>query len=181
MLKIDQYPSISSKKKMNKLIYLLCFLSFAICSCTSMNDNSEANLALIENYIKAVENLDHDAMASSLADNYIGIGPSYGDSIGKTQAIENWIQNVDNLYEKIEYKRSKNAAIKIVSGDNQGDWIANWAELSITYKDERAGVKIWANSIYQIENNKIVKSYTFYNEADALRQLGYVFINPNDL
>jgi hypothetical protein len=38
-----------------------------------------------------------------------------------------------------------------------------------------------ANTIYQIKDNKIVKSYTFYNEADVLEQLGYVFINPNDL
>ena len=53
--------------------------------------------------------------------------------------------------------------------------------IKITYKDDRGAVTIWANTIYQIENEKIVKSFTFYNEADALRQLGYVFINPNDL
>ena len=29
-----------------------------------------------------------------------------------------------------------------------------------------------------VANGKIVKSYTFYNEADALEQLGYIFINP---
>ena len=166
---------------MKTFIPLLAFLSFAICSCTSVNDHSGENLTLIENYIHAVENLDHDAMGNMLDENYIGIGPSYGDSISKTQAIENWKSNVDNLYEKIEYTRSRNAAIQIVSGENQGDWIANWAELHITYKDDRGDVIIWANSIYRIENKKIVKSYTFYNEADALRQLGYVFINPNDL
>ena len=31
------------------------------------------------------------------------------------------------------------------------------------------------------KNGKIIKSLTFYNEADALEQLGYVFINPEDL
>lgn len=160
---------------------LLLFLSFAVIGCTSVNNHSEENIALIENYIKAVENLDHDAMSSLLADDYLGLGPSYGDSIRKPQAVENWKSNVDNLYEKLEYTKSRNAAITIVTGENQGDWIANWAELNITYKDDRGKVIIWANSIYQIENNKIVKSYTFYNEADALRQLGYVFINPNSL
>lgn len=120
-------------------------------------------------------------MASLLDENYIGVGPSIGDSTGKSQAIESWKYNVDNLYEKIEYKLSRNAALIISDGDNQGEWVTNWAELEITYKDERGTVTIMANSIYQIKDNKIVKSFTFYNEADALEQLGYVFINPNDL
>lgn len=164
---------------MKNLLFLI--FPFAIFGCTSVNDHTAENIALIENYIAAVENLDHDAMASLLAEDYLGLGPSYGDSIRKPQAVENWKVNVDNLYEKLEYTRSRNAAITIVSGENQGEWIANWAELHITYKDERGKVIIWANSIYQIVDKKIAKSYTFYNEADALQQLGYVFINPNDL
>lgn len=166
---------------MKNQIPLLILLSATIWGCTSVNEHSAENLDIVENYIHAVEELDHDAMDSLLDENYLGLGPSYGDSIGKSQAIENWKSNVENLYEKIDYTRSRNAAITIVSGENQGDWIANWAELNITYKDDRGTVVIWANSIYQIENKKIVKSYTFYNEADALEQLGYVFINPNDL
>ena len=166
---------------MKKLILPLLLLPFVISSCTSVNNHSEENLALIQNYIQAVENLDYDTMDSVLDENYIGLGPSYGDSIGKADAIANWKFNVQNLYEKIDYSRSRNATITVVSGENQGDWISNWAELHITYKDDRGSVIIWANSIYQIVNGKIVKSYTFYNEADALEQLGYVFINPNNL
>jgi len=84
---------------------------------------------------------------------------------------------VDNLYESINYSRSRNVAVTINSGDNQGDWVSNWGELTIRYKNTEDSVTIWANSIYQIKNGKIVKSFTFYNEADALRQLGYYFIN----
>lgn len=149
-------------------------------SCTSVNDPSKENLSLIENYIQAVEDLDYNSMDAVLDDDYLGLGPSFGDSIGKVDAIKNWKTNVENLYEKIEYVRSKNAAISILDGENQGDWISNWAELHITYKDG-GDVIIWANSIYQIKDKKIVKSFTFYNEADALQQLGYVFVNPNDL
>ena len=165
---------------MRKLVYLLLVLPFFV-GCSSKSHNSEKNVALIETYVQSVEDMDYEVMESLLAENYIGLGPSYNDSIGKTQAIENWRSNVENLYDKIKYKRSRNVAVSIPSGDNRGEWVSNWAELNIVYKDDKGAVTIWANTIYLIEDNKIVKSYTFYNEADALEQLGYVFINPNDL
>ena len=165
---------------MKKLLYLTLLLPLMM-GCGSIGDNSEKNIALVEKYIAGVENLDFDIMESILADDYQGLGPSIGDSIGKAQTIENWKLNVETLYERIEYQRSRNTAVTITTGDNQGEWVSNWAELYIEYKNDRGAVTIWANSIYEIENMQIVKSYTFYNEADALRQLGYVFYNPNDL
>ena len=108
----------------------------------------------------------------------IGISVSYWESL---QDIANWKANSDQLYEKITYQGSRNIGINITTGKNQGEWVSTWAQLEITYKGERGSVVIWANTIYLIENSKILKSYTFYNEADALRQLGYVFINRNDL
>lgn len=171
---------IFKQNEMRNLALALLLLPFMI-SCASQSDDSKKNVALIEKYVKAVENMDFDAMDLFLDQNYLGLGPSYGDSIGKNGAIENWKNNVENLYEKIEYKRSRNVGVSITTGDNQGEWVSNWAELNITYKNDKGQVTIWANTIYQVENDKIVKSFTFYNEADALRQLGYVFINPNDL
>ena len=68
----------------------------------------------------------------------------------------------------------------IPEGDNKGEWVANWAELHIVYKNDRGAITIWANTNYLIEDGKIAKSITFYNEADALRQLGYKIIPPGD-
>jgi hypothetical protein len=161
--------------------YLLLVFFVGLLTGCEKNDDSAKNVALIEKYVKAVESEDFEGISSVLDDNYLGLGPSYGDSIRKPAALQNWKENITNLYESIKYNKSRNASIKISDGDNQGNWVSNWAELEITYKDERGSVTIWANTIYQIENEKIVKSFTFYNEADALRQLGYVFINPNDL
>jgi hypothetical protein len=104
---------------MKKLLYLTLLLPLMM-SCSSLNDNSEKNLALVEKYVAGVENLDFDIMESILADDYLGLGPSIGDSIGKAQAVENWKLNVETLYEKIEYQRSRNAAVTITTGDNQG-------------------------------------------------------------
>lgn len=157
------------------LIILLVPIVFA---CGSKNH--DANIAVVKQYVEAVENLDYAAMEDLLADNYQGFGPSVGDTIGKIAAVESWKKNVEDLYEKIEYTRSQFAGVTITDGPNQGDWVANWAELNIEYKDGEGRVTVWANSNYRIENGKIVKSITFYNEADVLRQLGYVFINTND-
>jgi hypothetical protein len=86
---------------------------------------------------------------------------------------------VTNLYKKIHYNRSKSAAVYIPDGDAKGNWVGNRAELEIEYQDGNS-VTIWANSNYLIENGKIVRSLTFYNEADALRQLGYKIVPPGN-
>jgi ketosteroid isomerase-like protein len=141
----------------------------------------QKNVELIDRYVNAVEDLDYKAMEELLADDYLGLGPSYGDSIRKPEAIANLKANVENLYQSIDYDRHRNMAVTVPDGPEQGEWVSNWAELTIVYKEDQKKVKLWTNTIYKIREGKIVKSMTFYNEADALEQLGYVFINPNDL
>ncbi len=159
---------------MRKLIYAFLLLTL-ITACSPAVRNADQNIALIEGYIESVENLDYKTMEELLDDNYLGLGPYFGDSTNKEFALENWKYLVENLYESITYNRSRNVAVTISSGDNQGEWVSNWAELSIRYQNNENTVTIWANTIYQIQDGKIVKSFTFYNEADALRQLGYRF------
>lgn len=165
---------------MRQFLFLLLIL-MAIISCTVKNKHTDENSSLIEKYLQSVQNLDYVIMEELLADNYVGFGPSHNDSINKEMAISNWKNNVENLYESITYNHSRNLASFVPNGDNAGEWVSNWAELTIVYKKDKRKVTLWANTIYKIENNKIVKSYSFYNEADVLEQLGYVFINPNDL
>lgn len=165
---------------LNMRYFTLVILVTLFAGCSKF-DNSTKNIALVEKYVQAVTSQDTESIASLLDDNYLGVGPSYGDSIRKPAALENWKDNITNLYDKIDYNKSRNAAFTLTEGNNQGEWVSNWAELTITYKGDKGEVTIWANTIYKIENEKIVQSITFYNEADALRQLGYVFINPKDL
>ena len=155
---------------------LLLLLLVISVSCTKTTDNSKENIALVEKYIQSVENLDSEAMGMLLDEDYIGYGPSYGVSIDKENAIANWKDNSTNLYKSIKYTKSRNIAVSIPDGESKGDWVTNWAELNIVYKNDDAKVTLWANTLYQIENGKVVKSYTLYNEADALSQLGYIFI-----
>ncbi len=162
-----------------KNLGLLFGLSIFLAACTSSIEKiQDENINLVKSYVKAVEDLDFKAMEDFLADDYLGVGPSHGDSIRKDEAVENWKSHVENLYEKIQYTRSKFASISIPEGENKGEWVANWAELNIVYKNGRGSVTILANTNYLIKNGKISKSLTFYNEADALRQLGYKIVPP---
>jgi hypothetical protein len=163
-----------------KNLIILTALAIGLFACSSDHEKKQQeNIELVKNYIHAVETLDYESMDNYLDVNYLGLGPSYGDSIGKREAIANWQWNVENLYAGIKYNRSRFAAVTIPDGDSKGDWVANWAELEIEYKDSIGTVTIWANSNYLIENGKIKRSLTFYNEADVLRQLGFVVI-PED-
>lgn len=167
-------------KKMKNLI-ILTVLAISLAACTSNNAKQQAqNVELVKNYVHAVENLDFEAMGNYLDANYIGIGPSFGDSIGKLEAVENWKWCVENLYEKIKYNRTRFAPVTIPDGDNKGEWVGNWAELNIVFKDGVGEVTILANTNYLIENGKIKRSFTFYNEADVMRQLGFIMV-PRDI
>ena len=166
---------------MKKLLLLLTIPVFLLSSCSDSDQNTMKNIAIVDGYVFAVQKLDYNLMDNFLADNYKGYGPSANDSIGKAEATAAWKKNVDELYEKIEYKKSRSIAVTVPEGENQGDWVSNWSQVEITYKEGGKKVTIWANTVYKIEEDQISKSYTFYNEADVLEQLGYIFINPENL
>ena len=144
------------------------------------NKQLQENLTVVNKFFTAVESLDTAAMSALLADNYKGYGPSIGDSLGKSDILENWKYNFDHYYASIKYNRYQDIAANITDNNNgePGEWVSNWAYCSIKYKDGRGPIYIWVNSVYKIENGKILKSRVFYNEADWLRQLGYRFIKP---
>ena len=162
-----------------KQLILFAVVSIGLWGCTSSTDKlNQEHIDLVNKYIKSVEDMDFDAMGNYLDEKYMGLGPSYGDTIYKADAVANWKENVTNLYKKISYTKSKTAAVHIEGGVNEGNWVGNWAELAIEYQSG-GKVNIWANTNYLIENGKIIRSITFYNEADALRQLGYKIVAPS--
>lgn len=188
---MDHYKGIL-KKKINykhyklftimKKLIVLAIISLSLFACTSSTDRKEkANLAIAQKYMEAVETQNVAAMDSLLAEEYMGYGPSVGDSTNKEQAILSWKDNVENLYESITYTRHKELAVTIKEGEVIGDWVLNWAYLTIKYKAVNVPVNIWVNVVYRIEEGKIVHSRTFYNEADVLRQLRYSINPPQEI
>lgn len=162
-----------------KKTILLVLVVATFFGCTKEIDNSKENIAIVEQYIQAVEDLNSEGMDDLLADDYIGYGPIYDSTINKEEVLENWKLFSKTLYKSIDYNKSRNIAVTILEGENKGEWVSSWAELTIVYLKDDAEVTLLANTTYMIENGKIIKSYTIYNEADAMRQLGYLFINNN--
>ncbi len=158
----------------------LSLLLITLCLAWSCQDNSSSNQMVVDQYVNAVQKLDYTTALDLLAEDYIGYGPSVGDSIQKQQVEASMRFNMENTYESIEYKKSRTISVHIPDGDNKGEWVSHWAQLLINYQDGQSA-ELMANSIYQLEGGKIIRSYTFYNEADALEQLGYVFVNLDDL
>jgi len=157
-----------------KQLIVLAIIGIFLAACTSSAEKKEReNLAIAQKYMKAVETKNISVIDSLLADNYMGYGPSIGDSINKEGAVLNTKFLMDNLYESFEFTRHKEVAVTVKEGEAMGDWVLNWAYLTIKNKDGRGPVNLWVNIVYRIENGKIVHSRTFYNEADAMRQLGY--------
>ena len=153
------------------------FVTLFVCvifltSCNNSERQHANNAAIIENYVHAVEAGNYDSMALFIADNYMGYGPSIDDSTNKTDGLKSWKYNLENVYGKIEYTKSRIIAVTMPDGPNAGEWVAHWAVATITYKDGRGPVSVYANTNYKIENGKIARSYTFYNELDVLEQLG---------
>ena len=165
-----------------KQLIMVATICISLFACTSPADKKEKeNLAIANKYLLAVETKNVALMDSLLADNYIGYGPSVGDSVNKEEAILNWKDNTENLYESFEYTRHKELAVTVTEGEAQGDWVLNWAYLTIKYKVGSIPVHLWVNVVYRIENGKIVMSRTFYNEADVLRQLRYSIEPPQEI
>ena len=165
-----------------KHLIIFAIIGIFLAACTSSAEKKEKeNLAIARKYMKAVESKNISVIDSLLADNYMGYGPSIGDSINKEGAVLNTKFLMDNLYETFEYTRHKEVAVTVKEGEATGDWVLNWAYLTIKYKDGRGPVYAWVNIVYRIENGKIVHSRTFYNEADVLRQLNYKIDPPEEI
>src|SRR5437879_6426339 len=109
---------------------LLTAIGICLFSCTSSNSKKEnENLAVVKKYMEAVETNSPAIMDSLLARDYMGYGPSVGDSTNKAEALAHWKNNASNLYESIKYTRNQSIAVTVKEGDqaDTGDWVSNWA------------------------------------------------------
>ena len=160
--------------KNNLSTYLLLCMIWIATSCAPSSSGGEQNIAIVEQYVAAVENQNVDEMERLLGDDYIGFGPSLGDTIRREAALENWKDYTETLYESISYDNVRLLPVVITDGARPGEYVSMYSIVNITFKSGEE-VKTWANTVYKIEAGRIAQTYTFYNEADVYEQLGYSF------
>ena len=163
---------------MKQLIPLLSTVLFMLSCTRSGNGNHKENFDVVERYTQAVQNKNVDSMSALLSDDYVGYGPSFTDTINKASAIANWRNLAVNLYDSIQFGQTVNVAEEVPDGPHPGDYVSSWSSVRITYKNGRGAVNLFVNVLYRVENGKITLTRTFYDEADAMRQLGYRFVPP---
>src|SRR6478672_3018837 len=100
-----------------KKITIFFSIAVLVASCSG-NDQATNNdsISVVQKYEQAVQSKNADSMAALLSDDYMGYGPSFTDSINKTDAVANWKNLVANLYDSFQYTRSVNLAEKITEG-----------------------------------------------------------------
>ena len=161
-----------------RILFMFCGMFLLAAACSQPANNNQANIALVEQYLEAVDNNDYQAMSAMLSEDYLGLGPSIDDSTNKELAVASWQWNSENLYETVEFDRTRTLSTTITEGPNTGEWAYNWAEVTITYKDGSGPVSLMMNAVYKIEDGKIARTRTFYNEAEVWEQLGYRIFPP---
>jgi ketosteroid isomerase-like protein len=134
----------------------------------------QSNVDVVKRYLEAANSKDIKTMDSLLADNFVGYGPSFADSIDKQSALKNWTLVAQDYYDEVHISDPMMIAARSEGGAHPGDWVAAWSQVRLTYKDTaRRPVTIFANVIYRVENGKIAMLRRFYNEADIQRQSGF--------
>ena len=104
------------KIEMKQLLSMV-LISVTMYSCApGIASKENDNLAIAEKYMLAAETMNVSTLDTLLAENYIGYGPSVGDSTNKKDALATFRYNSENLYESFEYTRHKELAVTVNDG-----------------------------------------------------------------
>ncbi len=137
----------------------------------------EANTQTVYDYIAAMTTGDVNAAASFLTDDYYYYGPNIADSASKVDHLSRWKGNLDSLFTKVTYSRIATITQSYEEGRLQGDWVADWSVMSIDYQNAPS-VSFNFHAVYRVEEGKITRSTSFFNQADILTQQGWQMTPP---
>jgi predicted ester cyclase len=172
-----------------KKISITLFLLSMICACSQHHEKEETmakpvnegegQINIVYAYIDAVLNKDFTAMDTMLAPNFMAYGPAVTDSVNKSQEIDSWKKEWAETYDSITYNRITTVFKHIDSGNFAGDWVSDWANITLKYKNGKTA-KFGLNEVYKVVNSKIVLSSAYYDAAGIMKQLGYTFVPPKE-
>ncbi len=173
---------------MKNLSLILVILLFIISACTkpapppltpAVDSVGDKNKALIAQYTEVVVKGDTLAMSAFLADNFKGYGPLLNDSTDRAQEISIWSRSWKNEFSSIDFKRAGMIAFtNPANGPYPGDWISDWALITVNYKNGYKTFTFWWHAVSRIKDGKIELTRTFYNQNDFFTQQGFTVTPP---
>ena len=173
---------------MKNIPLILVIHLFIIAACTKpapppppapVDSVGESNKALVQQYTDAAVKGDTVSMASFLADNYKGFGPGLNDSTDRAKNTASWSKNWREEFASIDFNRAGMIAFSVpADGKFPGDWVAEWAFITVNYKNGNTPFKFWWHGVSRVTNGKIDLSRSFYNVNDFYDQHGFTVTPP---
>lgn len=164
---------------MQKLFYVAIIGLLVSCGQREDTPIGEKNKEIVYSYIDASITRDYETMEELLAEHFISAGPGLKDSATKVDHLANWKSRWTNDFESIDYKRAGTVTKTITVGPYIGDWVADWALVTVTYKNGLPPVTFWLNVVFRVRDGKIERSRSYYDSGDVMAQQGFTFLPPN--
>lgn len=139
----------------------------------------EQNKLVVQNYTDAVVKGDTSAIEGFLAGTYMAYGPALNDSTDRQQDIAEWKKNWREAWSSVDFDRAGTIAFTVpADGRFPGDWVSDWAKITVNYKNGSPSVTFWWNAVYLIKDGKIQIVRVFYDLNDILVQQGFKVTPP---
>lgn len=170
-----------------KKLFIPAILLFIAAACNQpappaapvVDTVGESNKVIVKQYTDAVVKGDTVAMASFLADNFRAYGPGSNDSTNLENHLKIWKKSWREEFASIDFQSAGLIAFNVpADGKYPGDWVADWALISITYKNGNKPFKFWWHGVYRMKDAKIELNRAFYNVNDFFTQQGFKVTPP---
>ena len=150
-------------------------------SATMVFENAEANVAVVSNYVKAVQNGDLETMVAQLADDAKIYGLSGGPTnvMNPSQLSEYYKESFAATKHSIDPNTSY-APIKVTGGINEGEWVMVWTTDTISNKKTGQEIAIPAQVTCLVENDKITMMAHYYDQLNVMTSMGYTLQPPTE-
>jgi len=138
----------------------------------SVPPEADANMALVEGYLRACIKADTAAMRAALAPGYHELMQTVPeDTTDADQTIADWVR-IDSARTDQQLTSDAIEAIRYASGKWEGDWVHFWGIYSAVHKRTGKAFKVPFFFDTQLKDGKMQRSYVYYDELSVYKQLG---------
>ncbi|SFR56441.1 MULTISPECIES: nuclear transport factor 2 family protein [Maribacter] len=150
-------------------------------SATMDFENAEANVAVVSNYVNAVQNGDVETMVAQLAGDakIYGLNEVFTDAMNPSQLSEYYKASFATSKHSIDPNTSY-APIKVTGGINEGEWVMVWTTDTISSKKTGQEIAIPAQVTCVVEDGKIKMMAHYYDQLNVMTSMGYTLQPPTE-